>query len=213
MLGAGLLLDLRLAYLRHQKVNSLKGLASNCMSRNAKILLPPMSSTMLSKQSGSSMVASTGLKAVKVGQGIASGEYDIPDSSADKSHHLKNRPVIHPVTMDTCLQIIWSTLPHIATLQGIYVPSYIKCISVSLDAGTQFASRLSLHGRLGRSDSSSREVVAFMSAYRDGLKPVVQVEGLCMRQSSDAKSLIYATKTAFKLKWKPDLHFLTPPLY
>ncbi|KAK3169769.1 hypothetical protein OEA41_009153 [Lepraria neglecta] len=91
------------------------------------------------------------------------------------------------------------------------------CISstseVSLDAGTEFGGRLSLHGRLDRSDSSSREVIASISAYRDGLKPVVQVEGLCMRQVSDAKSLIHATKTAFKLKWKPDLHFLTPPLY
>ena len=155
----------------------------------------------------------TGMKSLKVGPGLSTGTFEIPDSAAMMPFRYESSYVIHPVTLDRCFQFF---IPAVTGLnlnfRALWVPESIERITISARTKKDRGTELQVFGRQRCPEPSSRKLTG--SIFMDDLQEnetsfALEIQNYCMVKVSDEHEWQRESKLAYKLDWKPDIAYVS----
>ena len=148
-----------------------------------------------------------GLADLQIGGNIATGNLSIPDIAADMPHQFENKLIAHPVTLDTCTQIIWAIMtadPRYAA--DSYLPSFIKSVSISHDMDSKVGGDFRLYGKVISDTSSGKEVTAstfVVDPKKSDEVFAMEVEGIRLSRVAHEGTEPKNERLSFMTTWKP----------
>lgn len=151
------------------------------------------------------------IEEVVVGAGQSLGYISIPDTASVMPGGIEHPHVIHPSTLDACMQMTSPILMDAGMLQAAMVPTFIKEISIAGDMPKKAGERLLVHAdtQLKGKRSFKADITASRpSAFHTEL-PVVEIYGLICTAipSSDSARSPAARGMSHKLLWEDSSHF------
>lgn len=125
-----------------------------------------------------------------VGSNCALGVVKVPDTASTMPYQHETSMVVHPCLLDNCIHILWPLLgAGQAGLDGQFVPSFVKSISIRPSMRTQVEDSLPVFGSRATTSSSFEKTIKSIFVFEpdnvDQL-PVIIIEGLVMTTYSDA---------------------------
>lgn len=145
---------------------------------------------------------------VLVGPNQSIGHIRIPDTATVMPKGFEHRHVLHPSTLDACMQMISPSLVGAGTLKAPMVPTSIQEISVSSDVPRTPGERLLVHttaARVGKR-SSKYSLTAAATSPQSCTIPVVEISGLLCKTVSGGSSFGQQLKDqhiSHKVRWEP----------
>lgn len=145
---------------------------------------------------------------VIVGPSHSLGHIRIPDTAIVMPKGFEHPHVLHPSTLDACMQMISPSLVRAGALQAPMVPTFIQEISVSSDVPRTPGEHLLVHTTtdyLGKRSSKHSLTAAAISS-QSCTTPVVEISGfLCKAMSGGSSSApqVRDRHIGHKVRWEP----------
>ena len=158
------------------------------------------------------------LKNIRTDDGKHSfGEVYTADTASSMPHGYESEMMMHPATLDACIQTIWPIIiqmntNHLAT----YVPTYVKNASMSPKIKKESGGMNHVYGSLQSGHSASKTVTLNMYMVDPKLAEssiTFEAEGLVVTRISDEVLDVGKRAIAYKACWKPVLSLLAPEQY
>lgn len=154
------------------------------------------------------------ITSIRKGSNSSSCEFEIADSAATMPFHFQQEHVLHPTTLDSVFQAVYSALPSAGQKQDVaMLPRSIRSISVSQDIATHPSTVLvvdSVMKKLTPQGFESDATVSLASS-NDSNMPMLDVKGLFCQslgsvlRATDAEK----SKICFATAWEPDINLLS----
>ena len=144
---------------------------------------------------------------VVVGPNQSIGHIRIPDTATVMPKGFEHRHVIHPSTLDACMQMISPSLVRADALQAPMVPTFIQEISISGDVPRTPGEQLLVHTTtdyIGKRSSKHSLTAAAISS-QSSTVPAVEISGfLCKAMSGGSSSAqgLRDQHIGHKVQWK-----------
>lgn len=144
----------------------------------------------------------------------SSCEFEIVDSAATMPFHFQQEHVLHPTTLDSVFQAVYTALPSAGKKQDVaMLPRSIRSISVSQDIATQPATVLTVDSVLRKLTPQGFEsdAIVDLASSNGSNVPMLDVKGLFCQslgsvlQATDAEK----PKICFTTAWEPDISLLS----
>lgn len=142
-----------------------------------------------------------------IGSNYALGVVKVPDTALIMPYQHETSQVVHPCLLDNCIHILWPLLgAGQAGLDGQFVPSFVKNISIRPSMRTQSGECLPVFGARATTSSSFEKTIKSILVFEpddiDQL-PAVIIEGLVMTTYSDAPPVSEKTDSSkySMIKW------------
>ncbi|KAI9776756.1 MAG: hypothetical protein M1839_009400 [Geoglossum umbratile] len=154
------------------------------------------------------------ITSIRTGSGRSSCEFEVADSAATMPFHFQQDHVLHPTTLDSIFQAVYTALPSIGKKQDIaMLPRSIRSMSVSQDIATRPATVLvvdSVMKKLTTQGFESDAAVSLASS-RDSNAPMLEFRGLFCQSLGTATRAVDAeqSKLCFTAAWEPDINLLS----
>lgn len=154
------------------------------------------------------------ITSIRKGNNKSSCEFEIVDSAATMPFHFQQEHVLHPTTLDSVFQAVYTALPSAGKKQDVaMLPRSIRSISVSQDIATRPATVLVVDSVLRKLTPQGFESDAIVSlaSSKDSNMPMLDVKGLFCQSLG---SILRATdaekpKICFTTAWEPDISLLS----
>lgn len=156
-----------------------------------------------------------GLSDCHVGDKCASALARVPDTASGMPHQFEPGLILHPAFLDTCIQIFWPMLGVGQNeLEGLYLPTFIKNMSINPKMKIKPGDRLRVLGSTSRVHSSTEGLIDCITVVDpdDAENPGVTYEGLVLAALSDISSMRERKdhSSYLKVEWQPSLDLLQP---
>lgn len=144
---------------------------------------------------------------VVVGSNQSIGHIRIPDTAIVMPKGFEHRHILHPSTLDACMQMISPSLIRAGVLQAPMVPTFIQEISVSSDVPRTPGEQLlvqTITDYLGRRSSKHSLTAAAVSS-QTCTTPVIEISGfLCKAMSGGSSSMpqLRDQQIGHKVRWE-----------
>lgn len=145
---------------------------------------------------------------VLVGPNQSIGHIRIPDTATVMPKRFEHRHVLHPSTLDACMQMFSPSLVRAGALQAPTVPTFIQDISVLSDVPRTPGEKLLVHAStdcVGKRSSKFSLTAAAISP-RSCTTPVIEISGLlCKNMSGGSNSTqpLRDQHMSHKIRWEP----------
>lgn len=154
------------------------------------------------------------ITSIRKGSNKSSCEFEIVDSAATMPFQYQQEHILHPTTLDSVFQAVYTALPSAGKKQNVaMLPRSIRSISVSQDITTRPADVLVVHSvmrKLTPQGFESDATVSLASSNASNM-PMLDVKGLFCQslgsilRATDAEK----TKICFTTAWEPDTSLLS----
>lgn len=154
------------------------------------------------------------ITSIRTGSGRSSCDFEIADSAATMPFRFQQDHVLHPTTLDSVFQAVYTALPSAGKRQNIaMLPRSIRSMSVSQDIATRPATVLvvdSVMKKLTPQGFESDATVSLASSSGSNM-PMLEVRGLFCQSlgtvihAADAEK----SKICFTTVWEPDISLLS----
>ena len=144
---------------------------------------------------------------VLVGPNQSIGHIRIPDTATVMPKKFEHRHVLHPCTLDACIQMISPSLVEVGASQAPKVPTFIQEISVSSDVPRTPGERLLVHAStdcVGKSSGKFSLTAAAISPH-SCKTPVIEILGLLCKSMSGGSSSAQRLRDrhmSHKVRWE-----------
>lgn len=156
----------------------------------------------------------TRLRDCRVGDNHALGVVEIPDTASLMPRRFETPSMVHPVTLDNCLHILWPLLGVGRTeVDRIYLPTSAKYLSVRTNSSKQGGDCVQVFGTASVDPYASERVVdsiIVIDPDQDSQLPFVKIEELTLLPLAEAQSLKDKQDKSMctKIQWEPCLDLL-----
>ncbi len=145
---------------------------------------------------------------VSVGQNQSIGHIRIPDTAIVMPKKFEHHHVLHPSTLDACMQIISPSLIKAGALESPMLPTFIQEISVSGDVPRMPGERLLVHTTTNfvSKRSSKYSLTAAAASPQTSTVPVIEISGLLCKTisgGSNSAQRVIDQHISHKLRWEP----------
>ena len=160
-----------------------------------------------------------GLRAGLAGPNQCIAKIEIPDTAASMPRNFESGLIIHPTTLDSCLQSATLALQgidlHFSTL---YVPTFVKSMSISHGMPHNAGHKLSAYSTARESQSGNEVVASYIvtDAENQGEQPVIEIDGFissALHRSNDGNPNGSKRGLCYTMQYATCLYFLTPAQY
>ena len=153
---------------------------------------------------------------VITGSHEALGTIRIPDTSVTMLESFERPHILHPATLDSCLQVAFPCLLKAGNLREPMVPTHIAEMVVSMDVCKEYGERLLVHATTAL--AGSRACKTNMTASKLGNEaarlPMIEITGLTLTTIPGGTSLDQEAATSrnisHKMQWAPDTDLMSP---
>lgn len=141
-----------------------------------------------------------------IGSNFALGVVKVPDTASTMPYQHETGMVVHPCLLDNCIHILWPLLGagH-AGLDGQFVPSFAKSISIRPSTRTQSEECLPVFGARATKSPFEKKIESILVFGPDNIDqlPVITIEDLVMTTYSDAPPVSVKTNSSkcSMVKW------------
>ena len=142
------------------------------------------------------------------------GAIHIPNTAAVMPKRIEHPHIIHPATLDACMQMTSQSLIRAGALQAPMVPTFIEEICVSSDISTEPGEKLLVHTsttRAGKCSSKSSLTATSQSSSPTQL-PQIQISGFVFTaipgSAGSNQEAHVESRRCHRVRWAPDVAFL-----
>lgn len=151
----------------------------------------------------------------RVGSNHAVGSVRVPDTASMMPRHFEPSLVVHPAFLDNCLQILWPLMgAGQVELEGLFVPAFIKNISVRAHMKRQSGECIRVLGTISKESASECiiESIIAIDPNQAGHRPIISIDGVVVAPLSDIPSTTEKKdKSRYsKINWQPCLDLIGP---
>lgn len=140
--------------------------------------------------------------------------FEVANTAASMPLSYQDEHVIHPTTLDTVFQSVYTAMPESTISQGVpWIPVSVKSLHVAGCVSRSAGSKFQAQASIVRSSQQKTEGNAFV--YDQGSnKRVITVEGLVLQSLVGATNVESQASDKYAecidLRWAPDMTFLPP---
>ena len=151
----------------------------------------------------------------RVGENHAVGSVRVPDTTSMMPRQFEPSLILHPAFLDNVLQMIWPLMgAGQVELEGLFVPTFIKNLSVRASINIQSGDCVRVLGTMSEESASERiiESIIAIDPNEAGHRPMISFDGVVVAPLSDIPSAKQKKEKPrfLKIHWQPCLDLLGP---
>lgn len=159
-----------------------------------------------------------GLRAGLAGPDQCIAKIEIPDTAASMPRNFESGLIIHPTTLDSCLQSATLALSGVdLQFATLYVPTFVKSMSVSHGISHDPGHKLNAYSTARVSQSGKEVGASYIVTDADqGEQPVIEIDGFissALPSSNDRCPKDSKRNLCYSMQYATCLDFLTPTQY
>ena len=144
------------------------------------------------------------------------GTVRIPDTSTTTLKSFEHPHILHPATLDSCLQLAFPALLNVGMMREPMVPTHIEEIAVSEDICKGYGERLLVHARtIPAGNRACKMNLTASNALDEAPRtPMVEITGLTLTSipggSGVDQQAAASRSISHKIEWAPDVDLMSP---